>query len=86
MLTMDRGGRETTLWHVQKEHFDKKLDISCLQIDLMQWITQSFVQNKIGKVLCWGFWTLWVKTEKNDQQNATRRNAERKYTNPKANF
>ena len=34
MLAMGRGGRETTLWPVQKEFFDKKLAIFGLQTNL----------------------------------------------------
>ena len=57
------------------------------QINLTQWITQSFVQNKAGEVLCRrGFWILWVKTEKNDQHNVTRCNVERNSAHPWANF
>ena len=58
ILAMGRGGRETTLWHVQKEFFWQKLVISCLQTNLTRWIKQSVVQNTAGKVLWRGFWTL----------------------------
>ena len=34
ILAMGRGGRKTTLWPVQKEFFDKKLVILCLQTNI----------------------------------------------------
>ena len=49
ILAMGRGGRETTLWPVQKELFDKKLVILSLQTYLTPWIKQSFVQNTADK-------------------------------------
>ena len=58
ILAMGRGGRETTLWHVQKKIFDKILVILVilwLQTYLTQWIERNIVQNTRGHVLWRGF-------------------------------
>ena len=39
ILANGRGGRETTLWTEQKQIFNKKLVIFCLQINKTQWFS-----------------------------------------------